>query len=103
MSDTQPSPATTCIPAEALQSFCTAVFASLGLSGDAAAVSADVLVAADLRGIPSHGVARLGRYVNGLKTGLMLPGAVSTVPAETCRQLAQIASQQGIEPPPGLG
>jgi LDH2 family malate/lactate/ureidoglycolate dehydrogenase len=42
-------------------------------------MAALVLVAADARGIPSHGVGRLWRYVNGLKTGTMLPDA----PVET--------------------
>jgi LDH2 family malate/lactate/ureidoglycolate dehydrogenase len=40
-------------------------------------------VAADARGIPSHGVARLQRYVNGLETGLMLPGAKEEVLADS--------------------
>ena len=67
----------------ALESFCSAVFRRLGLSADDAAVSAEVLVAADARGIPSHGVARLWRYVNGLKTGQMVPGAPIDVVRET--------------------
>ncbi len=33
-------------------------------------MTARVLVAADLRGIASHGVARLGRYIKGLAGGL---------------------------------
>jgi L-2-hydroxycarboxylate dehydrogenase (NAD+) len=41
------------------------------------------LVAADARGIPSHGVARLERYVNGLKTGVILPDAHSEVLVDT--------------------
>jgi LDH2 family malate/lactate/ureidoglycolate dehydrogenase len=32
-----------------------------------------VLLTADLRGIDSHGVARLRRYVNGLQQGMMVP------------------------------
>jgi LDH2 family malate/lactate/ureidoglycolate dehydrogenase len=39
---------------------------------DGAAVTADVLVAANLRGIDSHGVARLKRYVDGLRDGVMV-------------------------------
>ena len=62
-----------------LVAFCQAVFESLGLSEEDAFAAADVLVAANVRGIPSHGVARLQRYVNGLKSGDMVPDA----PVET--------------------
>jgi len=68
---------------EALAHFCREVFARLGLSQDDAREAARVLVAADARGIPSHGVARLRRYVNGLRSGLMLPGAVCETLMET--------------------
>ncbi len=67
------------IAPESLLRFCADVFRRLGLTpGDAQAAS-DVLVAADMRGIESHGVGRLWRYHNGLKTGLMLPAAESEV------------------------
>ena len=62
-----------------LEAFCQRAFEALALSEADARVAAAVLVAADARGIPSHGVARLKRYVQGLRTGLMLPAA----PAET--------------------
>ena len=42
-----------------------------------------MLVTADAMNIPSHGVARLGRYVNGLKTGLMIPDAPIEVIVDT--------------------
>jgi AcrR family transcriptional regulator len=48
--------------------FVQKVFASFGLSQQDAYVCSDNLVLADLRGIPSHGVARLKRYVDGMKT-----------------------------------
>jgi len=60
---------------EALETFCHQVFQSLDLSEQDARTAAAVLVGADARGIPSHGVARLQRYLNGLKTGLMRPHA----------------------------
>ena len=55
-----------------LRDFCARVFEKMGVPPDDAAVTADVLVAANLRGIDSHGVARLKRYVNGLRDGMML-------------------------------
>jgi len=66
-----------------LETFCRQVFQKLGLSKGDASAAAAVLVAADVRGIPSHGVARLWRYVNGLKTGLMLPDAQIEVVVDT--------------------
>jgi len=68
---------------EELETFCRRVFQTLGSSASDAEAAAAVLVAADVRGIPSHGVARLQRYVNGLKTGLMLTDAPVEVLAET--------------------
>jgi len=60
---------------ESLEAFCRQVFQRLGLPETEARTAAAVLVTADARGIPSHGVARLRRYVNGLETGLILPDA----------------------------
>jgi LDH2 family malate/lactate/ureidoglycolate dehydrogenase len=68
---------------EELVSFCSRVFERVGLSSADATVAADVLVAADARGIPSHGVARLERYVNGLLAGVMVPDATVDVLADT--------------------
>jgi len=66
-----------------LEAFCHDVFMTLGLTERDSAVASGVLVAADIRGIPSHGVGRLWRYVNGLKSGLMLPNAEPEVLRET--------------------
>lgn len=41
------------------------------------------LVAADVRGIPSHGTARLARYVNGLETGIVRPDAAILHPGDS--------------------
>jgi len=71
------------ITREELERFCSAVFSKLGLSQADAQTAARVLVAADVRGIPSHGVARLRRYVNGLQTGLMRADAEPRVVAES--------------------
>jgi L-2-hydroxycarboxylate dehydrogenase (NAD+) len=68
---------------ETLENFCQQVFQSLQLSESEARVSSQVLVAADARGIPSHGVGRLWRYVGGIKTGLMIPQAVLEILRET--------------------
>ncbi len=57
---------------EILTNFCMRVFQKLGVSQDDARITANVLVMSDLRGISSHGVARLRRYVDGLQTGIMI-------------------------------
>ncbi len=58
-----------------LERFVIEVLARYGVSEREGAITARVLVAADLRGIASHGVARLGRYVKGLKDGYIVPDA----------------------------
>jgi len=66
-----------------LEQFCTDVFMKLGLSLEEASDSAEILVAADARGIASHGVARLWRYENGIRKGIMSGGVAPTVLRET--------------------
>ena len=71
------------IERESLAAFCQRAFEKLGLPADDAQAAAAVLVAADARGIPSHGVARLWRYVNGLETGQVLADAPVEVLVDT--------------------
>jgi len=51
-----------------LKGFTTAIFKKLGVPEDDAVITADVLISADRRGIPSHGIARLPRYIADLET-----------------------------------
>jgi len=67
-----PEEVETVVQAEPLRDFCTRVFIKMDVPSEDAAVTADVLVAANLRGIDSHGVARLKRYVDGLRDGVMI-------------------------------
>jgi len=69
--------------AEPLKDFCVQVFQKMGVPQEDARITAGVLVAADLRGIDSHGVARLRRYVNGLRDGMMLAQPEAQVMTET--------------------
>ncbi len=71
------------IQADALRRFCTEVFITLGVAKEDAEITSDVLVAADLRGVDSHGVARLQRYVNGIRSSMMRPDAKPHVVHET--------------------
>ena len=71
------------IQLEVLEKFCIQIFRKLGLSESDARAATAVLIAADVRGIPSHGVARLWRYVNGLKTGAMKTDAAVEIVMDT--------------------
>lgn len=70
-------------PAPGLRAFCERVFATFGVPEDDARVAADVLIAADLRGIDSHGVARLTTYVDMLELGRINPRPKPFVVRET--------------------
>jgi ureidoglycolate dehydrogenase (NAD+) len=56
---------------EALAAFCRRVLVNVGLGEEDAATVADSLVAADLRGVATHGVMRLPIYVERLRRGLV--------------------------------
>jgi LDH2 family malate/lactate/ureidoglycolate dehydrogenase len=71
------------VRAKELLAFCVRVFEEMGVPGEDARVTADVLVQANLRGIDSHGVARLARYVNGLRDGVMLARPKEEIVVET--------------------
>lgn len=61
------------VQAEPLFIFCQRAFQAVGVPPEDATITAQVLVTANLRGIDSHGVARLRRYVDGLRQGVMCP------------------------------
>ena len=71
------------IKVDALQEFTINVFNKFGVPAGDAKIAADILIAADQRGIGSHGLQRLIRYTNGLKTGVMKPIADIKVLKET--------------------
>ena len=93
------------VPAESLKNFCRDVFIRLNVPPDDARTVAEVLVAADLRGIDSHGVARMRRYVKGLKDGIMFPDPRMEIKHETplsalldgAAALGQVAGKKGME------
>jgi LDH2 family malate/lactate/ureidoglycolate dehydrogenase len=61
------------ISAAALREFAAAIFERLGLPGPDAAIVADCLVQANLRGLDSHGVARIPIYAKRIRLGLVNP------------------------------
>ena len=86
---------------EKLSGYCTEAFMKLGVSKEDAKVTSDNLVQADLRAIPSHGVARLMRYVNGIKNGKILLNVKPKILRET-PSTASISGENGLGQPTGL-
>lgn len=82
-----------------LRDFCTRVFIALGVPEEDAHITGEVLVSADLRGVDSHGVARLKRYVDGIRTGMMRVDASPRVVHET-PTTATIDADGGLGQPP---
>ncbi len=72
------------VGAEQLRAFVAAVLEAIEVPAEDARIAADVLVASDLRGHESHGVARLERfYLRPLQTGQIDPRARLAVRHET--------------------
>lgn len=71
------------VMADPLREFVTGVFVKQQLPQDDAAIVADHLVEADLRGVYSHGVLRVDSYVRRLKAGGMNPHPSISVLRET--------------------
>ncbi|MFF3935610.1 Ldh family oxidoreductase [Streptomyces phaeofaciens] len=67
MSDT---PAKVLVPAEDLRTFSAALLEKGGLSAEQARTTADVFVWAALRGVESHGIARVPAYLDLLEKGV---------------------------------
>jgi LDH2 family malate/lactate/ureidoglycolate dehydrogenase len=81
---------------EALREFSTRVFLHFGVPQEDAAQAAEVLASADLRGIDSHGVARLYSYF-----GMLSEGHINPMPRiETVRSTLSTATIDGDN---GLG
>lgn len=68
---------------EPLRSFVVEVLEKLGTPREHAEITADVLILSDRRDIPSHGVARLGRYVKDIQAGTIDPKATHAIIKET--------------------
>jgi L-2-hydroxycarboxylate dehydrogenase (NAD+) len=71
------------VPANRLKDFMIDVLIKMGVPQADAEISADVLLAADLKGVRSHGIAHLKWYHHRIKTGLQQPVTRWTVVHET--------------------
>ncbi len=66
-----------------LKNYTSQVLKGLGYPKKQADITAEVLVEADARGVPSHGVARLDFYEKNVKGGFATPAAEPSVVHET--------------------
>jgi L-2-hydroxycarboxylate dehydrogenase (NAD+) len=83
-------------PADSLRQFSSLVFMHFGVPKADAELAADVLVKSDLRGIDSHGVARLHTYFEMLELGRINPKPKIKI----VREKASVATVDGDN---GLG
>ena len=79
-----------------LRNFTESVFIKIGCSEGDAKLAADVLIASDLRGIDSHGVARLTGYVR-----LWQKGRINATPNITV--VHETATSATVDGDSGLG
>lgn len=68
---------------EALKAYCEGVFQGYGFTAEESGQITDVLLAADLSGIESHGIQRLIRYHREIESGMVKLDAVPEVVTET--------------------
>ncbi len=71
------------VPVKRLTEFVIDALLKMGVPRADAEIAADVLIAADLYGVRSHGVAHLKMYYQRIKTGLQLPVTNWTIVQET--------------------
>ena len=71
------------VSVDVLQRFCIEALVRVGVPGDHARIVAESLVEANLRGVDSHGVILLPRYVKRIELGLMKPDVVPKVVRDT--------------------
>ena len=71
------------VPAETLRRFVRDVFVRMGMSEAHATTVAEVVVWANLRGVDSHGVTRVPRYVEWIEAGVVNPRPDIKVATET--------------------
>jgi len=71
------------VPVDVLHRFMVDVFVAQGVSAEDAEICADVLIASDLRGIKSHGIARLKYYFDRIQAGIQFTDAKMEIVKET--------------------
>ncbi|MHA2142376.1 MAG: Ldh family oxidoreductase, partial [Candidatus Thorarchaeota archaeon] len=83
---------------ENLYSFVKRVMVKCGVPEEGAHHVADNLVVSNLRGIDSHGVGRVKRYVGGIKDGYIIPDITPEIVRENS-VLANVDARNGVGQP----
>jgi LDH2 family malate/lactate/ureidoglycolate dehydrogenase len=86
------------VSAEALTSFIVSVLEALQMSPANASLTADLMVRTDLRGIDSHGIGMLPRYVEWTRAGFVNPAAEPVVARDELAT-ALVDGQKGLGHP----
>ncbi|GEO17192.1 Ldh family oxidoreductase [Microvirga aerophila] len=87
------------IPADELRSFAARLLQAGGFTEADAIQTADLLVWANLRGIDSHGVLRIPRYIEMIEQGVMISGGTVT----PVRELGAVTVLDGGKCPGAVG
>ena len=80
-----------------LRTFTQNIFLSIGCNDEHATLAADVLIRSDMRGIDSHGVARLSGYVRLWEKGLINAAPNITIVHQT-PTTATVDGDAGLRP-----
>jgi LDH2 family malate/lactate/ureidoglycolate dehydrogenase len=71
------------IKAESLKKLCFALLKAAGTSTEESEIVAEIIIRANLRGVDSHGVRNIPRYIQSIKGGTIVPDAPTVVLRET--------------------
>ncbi|MFK0172056.1 Ldh family oxidoreductase [Streptomyces sp. NPDC090306] len=101
MTDTPaPKPGKVLVPAEDLRTFSAALLEKGGLSAEHAATTADVFVWAALRGVDSHGIARVPAYLELISKGIA--NATPDIKVESTSPMAAVVDADRAPGPVAL-
>ncbi len=92
------------VRADQLREYCSLLFQKAGVPKDEAFINADNLVEADLAGVESHGVTRMGIYLKRLRVGATNPvlevktvvEAPGTAVIDACNSMGAVASKYAM-------
>ena len=83
------------VPEQSLRRTVTALFEKMGETPEDAGLAAEVLVTADLRGVETHGVSMVSRYIENYNKGLIKPKPEWRIERET-HNTATINADKGL-------
>src|SRR5215210_4603372 len=95
MNATSETAARVYVSAEAAEAFTTQIMLAHGLPEQDAEIVAHCLVSADLRGVDTHGIARLPVYLDRVRRGLINP-APALAPQRVLPVAASLDGQDGF-------